>query len=306
MLDPNQELILEDYKRRINRVFEYIDQNLDSDLSLPRLSEIASFSPFHFHRIFKTLTGETLNEHLSRRKLEKAGADLLHSNIKIAHIAHKYGFSDNASFSKAFKKNFGLSPTEFKRQNPNRHSKIRQLDSKNGQGYPDYEKYICIIINLKNWMKKNARIEVKEMPKMEMAYVSTIGAANLEPAFKKLMKWASPLGLINSSTRMATIYHDSFKFTEAAKVRMSASIILEGGVETSGEIGKTLIEAGKFIVGRFEIAFDEFEKAWTAMFLWMNENGYKKAEGNPFEIYHNNFNDHPEKKAIVDFCIPVL
>ena len=38
---------------------------------------------------------------------------------------------------------------------------------------------------------------------------------------------------------------------------------------------------------------------------WMNENGYKRADRHIFELYHNNFNDHPEKKAIVDFYIPV-
>ena len=110
---------------------------------------------------------------------------------------------------------------------------------------------------------------------------------------------------MNEQTKMVTIYHDSFKVTEANKVRMSACIQLNEPVETEGEIGLTSIEEGKFIVGSFEIGLNEFEKSWTGLFIWMNENGYKKGEGNPFEIYHNNFNEHPQKKAIVDFCIPI-
>ena len=86
---------------------------------------------------------------------------------------------------------------------------------------------------------------------------------------------------------------------------MSASILLDKDVETNGEIGRTSIKAGKFIVGSFEIGLNEFEKSWTGLFVWMNENGYKKADREPFEIYHNNFNEHPQKKAIVDFCIPI-
>ncbi|WP_411030440.1 GyrI-like domain-containing protein [Spongiimicrobium sp. 3-5] len=297
--------VQEDYKSRINRVFQFIDENLDVDLSLNTISEIAFFSPYHFHRIFKFITGETLKVYVNRRKVEKSALDLLHKNITTTEIAHKYGFSDNSSFSKAFKKFFGISPTEFKKQNPNKYSKIRQLKSKNGQEYPDYEKYICIITNLKKWIKMNANIEIKEMPKIDLAYVSSIGSQNLGTAYQKLMKWAIPQGLMNDKTKMVTIYHDSFKVTEANKVRMSASVLLNKPVETTGEIGLTSIEAGKFIVGSFKIGLNEFEKSWTGLFIWMNENGYKKADRNPFEIYHNNFNEHPERKAIVDFCIPI-
>ncbi|MEH1009555.1 AraC family transcriptional regulator [Winogradskyella sp. ECml5-4] len=294
-----------DYKNRINRVFEFIDQNLESDLSLNAVSEIAFFSPFHFHRVFKFVTEETLNEYVKRKRIEKSASDLLHKNITATEIAHKYGFSDNSSYSRAFKKYFGVSPTEFKNQNPNKFSKIRQLKSKNGQEYPDYEKYICIINNLKKWTEMNAKIEIKEMPKMDLAYVSSIGPQNLESAYQKLMKWATPQGLMNEQTKMVTIYHDSFKVTEPNKVRMSASILLNKTVEADGEIGLTSIQKGKFIVGSFEIGLNEFEKSWTGLFLWMNENGYKKADKNPFEIYHNNFNEHPERKAIVDLYIPI-
>ncbi len=141
---------------------------------------------------------------------------------------------------------------------------------------------------------------------MELAYVSVIGPGNLATAFGKLMKWATPHGLMNDQTKMVTIYHDSFKITEANKVRMCASILLNKPVETDGEIGLTSIEAGKFIVSSFEIGMNEFEKSWTGLFLWMNEHGYKKADREPFEFYHNNFNEHPERKAIVDFHIPIV
>lgn len=294
-----------DYQNRINRVFKFIDENLDSDLSLNAISEIAFFSPFHFHRVFKFITGETLNEYVNRQRVEKSALAILHKNITTSEIAHKYGFSDNSSFSRAFKRYFGISPTEFKSQNPNKHSKICQLESKNGQAYPDYEKYICIINNLKKWIKMNAKIEIKEMPKMDLAYVSCIGTQNLESAYQKLMRWATPLDLMNEQTKMLTIYHDSFKVTAANKVRMSASILLNEPVEVNGEIGLTSIQKGKFIVGNFEIGLDDFEKSWTGLFLWMNENGYKKADKNPFAVYHNNFKEHPQRKAIVDFCIPI-
>ena len=294
-----------DYNNRINTVFKYIDDHLASDLSLETLSKVAFYSPYHFHRIFKYITGETMNEYVIRKRIEKSAIDLLHKNIPTTEIAFKYGFNDISSFSRAFKKYFDISPTGFKEQNTHRYSKISQLESKIGQVYPSNEKYICIIDNLKKWIKMNANIKTKEMPTMELAYVSSIGPQNLEIAYGKLIQWATPRGLMEDP-KMITIYHDSFKITEYHKVRMSASLLLNEPVETEGEIGLTTIASGKFIVGSFEIGVEEFEKSWTGLFIWMNENGYKKADREIFEIYHNNFKDHPDQKAIVDFYIPVV
>lgn len=220
-------------------------------------------------------------------------------------IAHQFGFSDNSSFSKAFKNYYSVSPTEFRKLNPYRHSKIRQLKSKNGQAYPNTEKYICIIKNLKKWITMNATVQVKEISTMQVAYVSSIGTQNLQQAYGKLIKWATPQGLLNEKTKMLTIYHNSFKITAPEKVRMSAGMIINTTVEVTGEVGRTSIKPGKCIVANFTIGIAEFEKSWTSLFLWMNENGYKKADSEPFEIYHNNFTEHPEKKAIVDFYIPI-
>lgn len=296
-----------DYQKRINKVFHFISENLDGDLSLETISKVASFSPFHFHRIFKTVTDETLNEYVTRLRIEKAASVLIHRrNVSITELSQQYGFNNNSSFTRAFKKFYGVSPSAFREEHPHTFSKIRQLKSKNGQAYPDYEKYICVIDNLKTWVRMNAKIEVKTAPKLNLAYISSIGSHNLEAAFEKLIKWATPKGLMQvEGVKLATIYHDSFKITAPDKVRMSASIILDETTEVNGEVGLTSIEEGKCIVGSFEIGIDAFEKSWTGLFLWMNENGYKKADRNPFEIYRNDFREHPERKCIVDFYIPV-
>ncbi len=294
-----------DYKIRIHRVFEYIENNLDADLSLNGLAEIGCFSPFHFHRVFKAITNETINEYVTRKRLEKAALDLIHQRLSVSEISLKYGFNNHSTFTRAFKKFYATSPTEFRKENPNRFSKIRQLESKNGQSYPDQEKYLRVIDNLKNWINMNAKIQVKELPAMKLAHVSCTGPENMPATYEKLIRWATPKGLMGGA-KLVTIYYDSFKVTEASKVRMSACLLLNDPVQPEGEIGLTSIERGKSIVGSFEIGLHEYEKSWTGLFVWMNENGYKKADREPFEIYHNDYHDHPEQKAIVDFCIPVI
>ncbi len=294
-----------DYNIRINTAFKYIDENLDTNLSLATVSEIAFFSPFHFHRVFKYITGETLNDYVTRLRIEKSAITLIHKNTSINEIAMTNGFNSNSSFTRAFKKYYGVSPTEFKKQNPNTFSKIRQLKSKNGQEYPNHDKYICIINTIKQWIIMNAKIEIKQLPKMDLAYVSCMGSENQAAAYQKLIQWATPQDLMSAQTKMITIYHDSYKVTEASKVRASACMLLNKPVTPAGEIELTTMEAGKCIIGNFEIELHEFEKSWTGLFIWMAENGYKKADKNPFEMFHNNFNEHPQKKAIVDLCIPI-
>jgi AraC family transcriptional regulator len=297
----------EDYIKRINNILLFIDQNLDQELTLETIAKIGNYSPFHLHRIFKAITNETVNEYITRKRIEKAASILLHKReITISELSLQYGFNSNSSFTRTFKKFYGISPKEFRQTYPDKFSKIGKLDSKNGQENGIFDQYICNINNHKNWIKMKAKIEIKEMPKLDLAYISQIGHNGMQHAYSKLIKWATPKGLLeNENLKIVTIYHDSFKITEPEKVRMSACISLKEKVEVDGEIGLTTIEKGKFIVGHFEIQITEFEQSWSGLFIWMSENGYKKADRNPYEIYYNNFNEHPEKISIVDFCIPI-
>ncbi len=297
----------EEYSKRINAVFEYIDANLDNELTLETVSKIAFYSPFHFHRVFKMITNETLNNYITRKRIEKAATFLLHrKEITISDLVTQFGFTNNSTFTRAFKNYYKQSPSAFRKSNPNRFSKISQIDSKNSQQKENYDTYICNLINLKKWFTMEAKIEIKDIPEQDLAYVTHIGVEGIEKAFAKILKWATPRNILdNPNSKITRLFHDSFKITAPEKVRMSIGVILNQPIKVDGEIGLTQIEKGKHIVGHYEIEPIEFEKAWTGLFIWMNENGYKKADKNLFEIYHNNFNDHPEKKCIVDFYIPV-
>ena len=297
----------EEYIKRINKVFTYIDENLDTELTLQTISNVAYYSPFHLHRLFKAITNETLNAYIIRKRIERTAMMLMHNKeYSIAEIADKYGFNNDSTFSRTFRKIYGQSPSEFRKYNLDNFSKISKVNSNNGKENFITEEYLCNINNLKNWIKMNAKIEVTEMQKMNLAYVTQIGVNGIDNAFQTIVKWATPKGLLaKTDTNVCRVFHDSFKVTDADKVRMSIGILTKQDLTVGGEVGLTTIENGKNIVGRFVIEPKEFEKSWDSLFIWMNENGYKKADKYPFEIYHNNFNEHPEKKCIVDLCIPI-
>lgn len=105
------------YTTTINKVIDYIEENLEKKLELKQLASIANISPYHFHRVFSRETGEKVNDYIIRRKLTQASFDLLDSNDYLIDISLKYGFDSPQSFSRSFKKLFSKSPIKYRKDN---------------------------------------------------------------------------------------------------------------------------------------------------------------------------------------------
>ena len=117
-----------DYISRINNVMDFVEKNLEKELPLEYVSKAANFSPFHFHRIFSAITGEKINSFIQRKRIEKiASLLLLGSDIPLTDLAFKYGFNSGASFSRAFKKFYGITPSVFKENSKEQYSKISKV-----------------------------------------------------------------------------------------------------------------------------------------------------------------------------------
>lgn len=298
----------EEHIKRIRKVLNFIEENLDNELSLENLAEIGNYSPFHFHRIFRGIIGETLQEYINRKRLEKSAMLLSHHKKKsLEDVFSEVGFKSYSTFSKTFKKYFGVSPSFFRKNAPEKFSKILPMNSNIGQKEVVFQQYLYNINQMKNFMETNAKIEVKELPEMNLASVLSIGVQNIDNAYNKLISWGISKNLFpRENVKMISVYHDSFKVTAPNKVRIHACMLLDEPIKTDGEIFPETLPKGRHIVGSYFIGIQEFEKAWQSLFLWMNENGYQYKRTFPFEIYHNNFKEHPEKKCRVDFCIPII
>ncbi len=107
-------------RERITEVVNYIHENLDSSLTLRELSGIAFLSPSHFKKIFRETSGENISDYVKRVRLEKAQYMLLHNQYRsITEIAMDTGFSSSASFARAFRQYFGISASDFRKDNSN-------------------------------------------------------------------------------------------------------------------------------------------------------------------------------------------
>lgn len=106
----------ENYHARFRRVLEYIDTHLEEDLSVEKLSGIAAFSKYHFHRQFSELFGIGVSRYVQLCRLKRASQQLAFRSDSITDIALDSGYEGPEAFARAFRKSIGQSPSEFRKQ----------------------------------------------------------------------------------------------------------------------------------------------------------------------------------------------
>ncbi len=311
-------LLRKEYVARINRVTDYIRAHLNGDLCLDTLARVANFSPYHFHRIFRGMTGETLNTFIRRIRAETAAMKLINNpRMTITSIAMHCGFSSSATFAREFKTFFGMSASQFRNGGPQSLRKIREASSKIDQTIrkdgkdtdlaSSYtEDAIQTLRRRTSMIEMN--VEVKKLPELHVAYIRHIGPYHGIPeAFKKLDRWAGPRGLINfPETKFLGVYHDNPEITEESKLRSSACITVPEDTPVEGEVGKMTIPGGLFAVAHVEINEDQYAEAWDKLMgEWFPESGYQPDDRMCYEVYLNDPEQHPKGKHIVDICEPV-
>jgi len=102
--------------QKIQRAIDYIEANLETDISLKDVSTAAFSSLSYFHRVFYYLTGYTLKEYIRKRRLAKAAFELVNTNKQIIDIALNSFYESPESFARAFKKQYNLSPRQFRNE----------------------------------------------------------------------------------------------------------------------------------------------------------------------------------------------
>jgi AraC family transcriptional regulator len=312
-----------EYLSRINLVLDYIEKNLSKELTLEELADVAQFSKFHFHRLFNAFMGETLFQYIQRIRLQKAAAMLLNrKNTAITEIAFDSGFSSSAAFSRSFKKFFRMTPTEWKTkmsEQNNSDQNDSNLSQSNSNVWKDkipnklYNHNILSEVRMMNMSTVKGNVVIKDLEKFTVAYVRYIGpyAGNgqlFESLFGKLFGWAGPRGLTDPNTnkdaKVLIIYHDDPGITDEEKLRTSVCLSVPKETEVEGEIGKMVIDGGKYAFARFELNEDEYADAWNWVYSqWLPTSGYMPDDRTCFEMY-----PEPEKKdgkTVVDICIPI-
>lgn len=311
------------YTAKINRAIDFIDANLDQELTLDQVARYSGFSEFHFHRIFSSLVGETFGRFVQRVRIERSAILLLNDNARtITDVAFSCGFSSSSSYSRLFKEFFSCTPSQW-RDAKIRDSKIRTVLCK------DYHVHSTprqdIVVSSSYNRERNgfewkialegedlATVRVESYGERELAYIRHIGPYMADEAlfcslFEQLFKWAVPRKLVNERTQNFSIYHDDPSITDEEKLRLSVAIDVPPDTDVSGEVGRMVLPAGEYAVARFHLGPDRYGIAWRIVYSdWLPESGYMCAEGLPYESLLNDPLKDPEGKHLFEIAIPVV
>ena len=210
------------YPERIQRVVDYLAEHLDEALDLETLARVAHFSPYHFHRIYRALLGETVNDTVRRLRLHRSAIDLLDRDLGIERTARRAGYASQAAFTRAFRAEYGEPPARYRVAR-----RATELDQER---------------NLTTY-----RVETATLPKLRVAAIEHRGDYQLtSKAFERLMTVAATTGLLTPDTRTIGIYRDDPVSVPQDELKSTACITVPDDWAPSGELIEAHIEGGRY------------------------------------------------------------
>jgi len=230
----NESIARIDYVERVNRAIDHIVRNLSAPLRLEDVSETAGFSPFHFHRVFKSLLGETLNQFVKRLRLERALYLMSHApNRSLTDVAFDCGFSSSSDFSRSFKQCYDAAPSlfdldtfrksrreEFERALSNQERGYRFTTLPAGQNPDGFD------------------VQLRDLPARTVAYIRVFDPYRegvVQAACERLLAWAIERGLEDG--QWLGYMWDEPEIVALTDCRYDVALVVEE-VEPAGEIGR--------------------------------------------------------------------
>jgi AraC family transcriptional regulator len=288
-----------EYTQRINRVIDYIRENLDRQVKLEELAKVACFSEFHFHRIFSAVSGETLNGFTNRLRLEKAARLLRYSDQNLTDIALDCGFSSSATFARAFRSGYETSPSQFRKSGEIKKSKIcKDLFSA--------EEYLLPMTA----EEKRAAFPVRliDFPERQVAYIRVTNAFEMErvlAALKTLIEWAKSQDIFSQGTLFGMSADDPH-VTPKRLYRYEVCLASSSTFQCIEGISRLKMPAMRYAATRVS---GDIRKVTTATdYLirgWLINSDYEPEHAPGLEIFLDKENALDWSHFDLDLCVPV-
>lgn len=275
------------YEKRFKKVIEFIGKNLDEELTLSQLSDVACFSKYHFHRLFTSHTGLSLHQYIRWLRLKRAAHQLIIDFDKpIIEIAMNAGFESHETFTRVFKQSCGMSPSEF-----------RSLSSWKTWETPPYSfakvGAIKMNVDIKNAKEKRlAVIEHRGDPQ---------GVAN---SVNKLINWAKsqPMKLKPKPGEAFAFAYDDPKTTPAEEFRFDLGITIPEGLSLKGEIVEKWLPAGRYAIALHKGSRDNIGDTVYALYRDWLPNSNEELGDLPCIFCYYNFDHEVSETELLTEC----
>jgi AraC family transcriptional regulator len=284
------------YHARFRKVLEYIDAHLDDDLTVEHLSSVAAFSKYHFHRQFSELFGVNLYKYVHLNRLKYASYQLAFRESQVIEIALAIGYENHESFSRAFKKSIGQTPSEFRKQ--------PQWDIWNSTYQP--------LTDLRcKYMKPEyqpAQVKLIFFNNTKVAAFEHRGNPNLiGNSVRKFIEWRKQNNLPPKVSATFNILYDNPSETPPDDYRLDICASTERNViDNPFGVVEKIIPSGRCAVLRHLGSDSNISSRISYLYsTWLPQS---KEEPRDFPLYLQRvsfFPDVPEHEAITDIFLPL-
>lgn len=288
---------LENYQRRMQRVLDYIDGNLDGDLDLETLSRVAAFSKFHFHRQFTATFGLSVHRYVQLARMKRASHRLAYRDARsVTEIAMDSGYETPEAFARAFRQRFGQSPSDFRKS-------------------PEWEPWLAAFGPFNNARSKlmqhtfnHADVAIRHVPPTRVAIMEHRGdPATLGATLQRFIAWRRAQGLHPRTSPTFNVWRSERRPARPADYSVDLCVGTDRPIEAGGEqIRAGEIPGGRCAVLRVVGSTDNLEPA--ALFLYRDWLPASGEEAGDFPIYCQRLSiypDVPEQEAVAELFLPL-
>lgn len=281
------------YKARVDAAILFMHDHIAEDIDLQDVARAAQFSPFHFHRIFTSMTGETPQQYLTRLRLELAANMLVKFfGYSITRIAMECGFSSPSTFARAFKAHFGIPASEYR---------VAEDKPTPAGVRPDLAQKIPL---------PPIDISIDRVPDWNLAYVSSLNGYRIDlicKAWNQLRYWAISQGLDLDEMRALGISYDDPLITAPEKCRYYACLTIPEGIMPQPPIGHLKLPGSKCLVAHVTCSPEQIQPVYMYLYRdWLVDSGFQPDNLPPYEVYLSTPDPSTGGQFVMDVYIPIV
>lgn len=279
------------YQKKIEDVLQYIHNHLNENITINELAEYSGISVFHFHRILRGALNEPIGSYIDKARLDTAVKLMRYSDESITFIAEKIGYCDVSSFSKAFTKEFGLSPQEF------RSNSDIILNTK-----IDYH------INVKGQIVSHINPKIIQLPDKKVIYKRVkgeYGGKEVNEAWDQLIEFLMKNKLLGWNPELFSIYYDDPYVIGNENCISDICFTVKKDIE-SPDFKMNYLKGGKYAVFRYKGPYERLFELYDLIFSdWLISSDYRLRDVPTIEKYLNYLPKTKPENLLTEIYLPI-
>jgi AraC family transcriptional regulator len=273
------------YQARLDRVVDHIYAHLDEDIRPEGLAEIACFSPYHWHRIYVAMRGETIGATIRRLRLLRAADRLANSDLPIDVIAERASYSGADAFARTFRDSYGKTPADYRAAGSHAVFKAA-AEAEDHAGFP---------------------VAIETLPATRCASVAHTGAyTQIDQAMGRLFTALATQKIIASDQPMRAVFFDDPGLVSVDALRSRACSPVAEALPLDPPLEETVLRGGLYARLRYRGPYADMKGAYRWLLgVWLPQSAYEPDDDPIFEAYLNNPQHVAPTDLLTDIHLPL-